>query len=394
MRGHLVKRSEDSWTVVVDVGRDPVTKKRNQKWLTVRGTKREAEAKLTELLHSLETGSYIRPEKMTVGEYLTRWLKAYVSTNTAPSTALSYRMICRCHLIPQLGKILLTELKGEHIQGYYAHLLTEGRSSGKGGLNPKTVIRHHRVLSEALKHAVKWGLVVRNVALSATPPRPNRFNIRVMAPDDVQKFLEAAKDSPYYSLFYLALFTGLRRGELLGLRWRDVDLVMANISVCQTLQRIPHEGFIIREPKTAKSRRQVALPPRAALLLRDLRTAYEATQTQLGKAVNDDTLVFSHPDGAPWDLDSVTHAFTRITERIGLAGLRFHDLRHTHASLMLKQGIHPKIVQERLGHATIHITLDTYSHVLPGLQEAAALRFEEGLFNSSLEREKVKVRNS
>ena len=151
---------------------------------------------------------------------------------------------------------------------------------------------------------------------------------------------------------------------------------------------------MFREPNTAKGRSQVALPPRAALLLRDLRIAFETTQGQLGITVNDDTLVFSHPDGAPWDLDSVTHAFSRIAERIRLTGLRFHDIRHTHASLMLKQGVHPKIVSERLGHASILITLDTYSHVLPGLQEAAALRFEEGLFSPSPEKPSVKVRVS
>lgn len=379
MRGHIVKRSEGSWSIKLSLGLDPGTGKYRQQWVTVQGTKKDAEKRLTELLNAVDTGGYIKPQHLTVGAFLERWLQDYAATNTASSTALSYRMICRCHIIPELGATLLTELRPEHIQRYYARLLTEGRSASNGGLSARTVLRHHRILSEALKHAVKWGLVARNVAMAVDPPRPAHFEVGVMTQEDVPAFLEAAKDSPFYSLFFLALYTGLRRGEAMGLRWKDVDLDMANISVCQILQRLPHQGFSFREPKTARSRRQVALPPSAALMLREVRNQAEATQRLLGHVLDDNQLVFSHPDGTPWDMDAATHAFARLAGKVGRPGLRFHDLRHTHASVLLKQGIHPKIVQERLGHATIAMTLDTYSHVLPGLQEAAALRFEEGL---------------
>jgi len=166
---------------------------------------------------------------------------------------------------------------------------------------------------------------------------------------------------------------------MLGLRWRDVDLDKAKVSIVQNLQRLPGWGFIIQETKSSKGRRQVTTSPSATLMLREHRMQAEAACVLLGRTLREDQLVFSHPDGSPVDPDSVSHAFIRIARKAGLPATRLHDLRHTHASLMLKAGVHPKVVSERLGHATISITLDTYSHVLPGIQEAAALRFEEGL---------------
>jgi integrase len=200
-----------------------------------------------------------------------------------------------------------------------------------------------------------------------------------MNPEEVKRFLKVATGSIFHHVFYLALFTGMRRGEILGLRWRDVDLDKAKVSIVQNLQRLPGRGFIIQEPKSSKGRRQVTLSPSATLMLREHRMQAQAARVLLGRTLREDDLVFSHPDGSPVDPDSVSHAFIRIAHKAGLPGTRLHDLRHTHASLMLKAGVHPKVVSERLGHATISITLDTYSHVLPGIQEAAALLFEEGL---------------
>ncbi len=379
MKGCIVQRSKGSWRLLFDAGRDPQTGKRCQKSVTVRGTKKDAERKLREMLHSLEMGGYVNPTTLTVGEYLEKWLRDYVATNTAPATGASYTMISRRHLIPALGSLPLVQLRPHHLQGYYARKLSDGRAHGKGGLSPRTVLHHHRVLSEALQHAVKWGLVARNVATAVDPPRPRTPQMVVMKPEEVKAFLESVRGSTHYPIFYLALATGMRRGEILGLRWRDVDLDMATLSVSRSLQRLPGQGFIYREPKSARGRRQVALPPSAALMLREHRKQAESTGLLLGRPISDDDLVFGHPDGSPWDPASVTHAFVRIARRTGLRGIRLHDLRHTHASLMLKQGVHPKVVSERLGHATISITLDTYSHVLPGLQEAAALRFDEVL---------------
>ena len=247
------------------------------------------------------------------------------------------------------------------------------------GLSPRTVLHSHRVLREALAHAVSWGLLGRNVCEAVDPPRPQRKAMEAIDSADVQKFLDVAAESPYGPIFFLALYTGMRRSELLGLRWSAVDLEGKTVSVTETLQRITGKGLLVLQPKTSRSRRLMSLPPSAVALLRGLRVKQIDERASLGVEWHQSDYVFSHFDGSPVDPDAVTHAFARVIKKAGLPHLRFHDLRHTHASLMLKQGVHPKIVSERLGHASITITLDTYSHVLPGLQEAAALKFEEGL---------------
>lgn len=201
----------------------------------------------------------------------------------------------------------------------------------------------------------------------------------------MNSLLNAARGVPYYSLFYTAVYTGLRRSELLALRWCHVDLDLATLSVVKTLHQLHNQEFIFRQPKSKRGRRQIALSPSLALLLRQHKAEQEATRKLLGLGLSASDLIFSQADGSPLQPDSITQAFTRLARSIGLHGVRFHDLRHTHATLMLRQGVHPKIVSERLGYSTVAITLDTYSHVLPGLQEAVAQRFEEGLQISPVE---------
>jgi len=384
MRGHIRQRSKGSWSVVIDVGRDPRTGKRRQQWYTVKGTKKDAERELREKLRSLETGAYVKPEKTSVGEYLRHWVDGYAMMHTSPRTAEGYQAIVNRYLIPALGGISLCELQPRHLEKYYADALSHGRLDGKGGLSARTVLHQHRVLSQALKHAVKQGVLVRNVAEVVVAPRPGRNQMATLPAADVPSFLDAARKTPYYVLFYTALYTGMRRGELLGLRWCDIDLGKATISVVQTLCRLSGGRFVIKEPKSPHSRRSVALSPSVAELLRRHHTEQEAQKILLGKALAGDDLVFTYPDGSPLDPSTLTHAFGKLIKKAGLPHIRFHDLRHTHATLMLKGGVHPKIVSERLGHASIGITLDTYSHVVPGLQEAAALRFD-ALIRSEVE---------
>lgn len=234
-------------------------------------------------------------------------------------------------------------------------------------------------LHNALKCAVKWGLLVRNPADSIDAPRTTHTEMKVMGEEDLNRFLEVAKPTPNYALFYLALFTGMRRSELLGLRWSDVDLLLYQLSVARTMHRLKNGEIVFTPPKTAKGRRIVSLSPSTSLILQEHGEAQEAIRILQGLHLEENDLVFSKEDGSPLMPNAVTSAWLRLAKRAGLEGIRLHDARHTHASIMLKQGIHPKIVQERLGHSTIAITLDTYSHVTPGLQEAAAKRFDEVL---------------
>jgi len=376
MRGHIRQRSKGAWSIVIDVGREPGTGKRRQQWYTVRGTKKDAERELREKLRSLERGAYVKPQRISLGEYLKHWVESYAVMHTSPRTAEGYQAIVNRYLVPALGGIPLCELQPQHLEKYYGDALAHGRLDGKGGLSTRTVLHQHRVLSQALSHAVKQGVLARNVAQAVVAPRPGRSQMGTLSSGDVPRFLDAARRTPYYILFYTALYTGMRRGELLGLRWCDIDLGKASISVVQTLYRLSGGKFVIKEPKSPHSRRMVALSPSVAELLRRHYTEQETQRILLGKTLGRDDLVFAHPDGSPLDPSTVTHAFGDLIKRTGLPHVRFHDLRHTHATLMLKGGVHPKIVSERLGHANIGITLDTYSHVVPGLQEAAALRFD------------------
>lgn len=384
MRGHITKRGTNSWSIVVYTGRDPQTGKKQYRWHSVKGTKRKAEKELAALINRLETGNYIKPTKITVGQFLEQWLNNYASVNTAPRTFERYAEIVRTHLIPNLGPITLTHLRPEHLQAYYAKELTSGRLNGKGGLSAQTVKHHHRVLSEALNHAVKWGLVTRNVAHAVDAPRPDKKEAATIDPEQVYRLLEEVRkfqngsSIPYYTLFYAALHTGMRRGELLGLRWSDTDLDSMTISVNRSLQVLKDGTNIIREPKTAKARRLISMTPSLALQLRDHKQSQSALRLLNNKPVQQDDLIFSDLEGRPINPNTVTPAFNKIAKRARLT-LRLHDLRHTHATMMLKAGVHPKIVSERLGHATVAFTLDTYSHVVPGLQEAAAKAFDEAL---------------
>ena len=376
MRGSIRQRGKGSWEICVDVGRDPSTGKRVRQFETVRGPKRDAERRLRELLVSVEQGSYIKPARVALGEWLENWLQSYVATNCAPTTAESYGFIVYRYLIPGLGTIPLSQLQPAHIQRFYGEALSQGGVGGRG-LSARTVLYCHRVLFEALRYGVKQGMVSRNVAEAADPPQPKHTQQATLAADDIAPFFEAAKRTPWHVPFYTKLYTGLRRSELLGLRWCDVDLDLAVCSVVQTLHRLAGGKYIMKPPKSAKSRRLVDLPPTLALLLREYKAEQQALRILLGKPLADSDLVFAHPDGTPLDPDTITHAFGKLIRRAGLPHMRLHDLRHTHATLMLKAGVHPKIVQERLGHANIGITLDLYSHVVPELQEAAAERFDK-----------------
>jgi len=201
-----------------------------------------------------------------------------------------------------------------------------------------------------------------------------------MTENDLSRFLYSAKQGNHYALFYTYLFTGMRRSELLAVRWRDVDLFGMQISVSRTMQYLNRvkDHITFKEPKSKKSRRLISLSPSTALVLEEHRKAQEQMRESLQlPPISDNDLVFSHWDGKPLLPDSITHAWVKLVRKCGLKGIRLHDARHTHATIMLKQGVHPKVVQERLGHANISTTLDTYSHVSPGLQEAAARGFDD-----------------
>jgi integrase len=353
MRGHITKRGKGSYTIVIDLGRDPKTGKRQQHWESIKGNKKDAEKRLSELLSQIDNGIFIQPKKTTIEDYLKIWLNDYVKSNLSPKGYERYESIVRVHITPNLGKILLTELKPEHVQKYYTDKLNSG-------LSPRTVRYHHVVLHKALKTAVKWELIIRNVTDAVDPPRPRKTEMTTWDEIEVSKFLEAAKKTEYYPLFHTAIFTGMRRSELLALRWRDVDLTNSQISISRSLHQLKDGTFIFTQPKTVRSQRTIAISPSSISVLKELHEKQKLERLLQEIPLNDDDLVFSHFDGKPLRPNTVSRAWTIIASRAELKVIRFHDARHTHASLMLKQGVHPKIVQERLGHSSIAVTLDTY----------------------------------
>jgi len=381
MRGHITKRSKDSYSIVLELDKDPVTGKRKQQWITVIGTKKNAEKKLSELLSQIDTGSFIKPSKTTLADYLDRWLTDYVYPNLAPRTAEGYACIVRQHLIPKLGNKSLTQLRPEHLQKYYAEMLESGRHDKTGGLTAQTVRHHHTALHKALQTAVEWGLLNRNVADAVKPPKAQKQEMQIWNEGEITTFLETAKTTQYYALFYFALFTGMRRSEILALRWKDVDLSLGQVNVSRSLHQLRDLSYVYQAPKTAKGSRTVALTPSTIKVLKEHREKQWLDYAMMGRQTSDEDIVFANLDGKPLRPNTITHAWTNTANRANVKPIRFHDARHTHASLMLKQGIHPKIVQERLGHASISVTLDTYSHVAPGMQQAAAASFDSAFSN-------------
>lgn len=374
MKGHVRKRPSGSWAYVLELGRDG-NGKRRQQWKSGFRTKREAQQELTAALHALKTGTYVEAHQITVSQFLDRWLE-HAAHQVSTKSLESYESIVRLHLRPRLGHLKLDQLRPLHIEAYQNASL-----SGVGGLvrplAAKTVQMHHRVLSLALKQAVRWQLLPRNPAEAVEAPRPERRPMQALPAAELGRIIQEARSTRFYMGILLAISTGLRRGEVLGLRWSDVDLERRRISVSQAVQRQGAENAFV-QPKSERSRRTVELPP---FLVEELRR-HKADQAQrrllLGPDWKDHGLVVDSGDGAPFHPVSLTNAFARIVRRLGIRA-RLHDCRHSFATLLLLNGVHPKIVSEILGHSSTAVTMDVYSHVLPGMQEPAVRVTEEAL---------------
>jgi integrase len=361
-RGTVIKRGS-TYSVVLDLGKGP-DGKRIRKWHSGYRTKKDAEQAQGELLAALGRGAYVEPSKRTMGPFLREdWLPG-LRSQVRPSTWAEHRSKVEVHLAPAIGHLPLQRLAPGHLNTLYADLLERG-------LSARTVLHVHATIRRALADATRWGLVPRNVALLASPPRPARTELQVWTAADLRAFLAFVEDDRLYGLWLLAASTGMRRGEVLGLQWPDVDFGRARVAVRRSLVTVGHQ-VVVSEPKTAKGRRSVALDPATVAGLKAWRKHQTAERLAWGPAWTDSGLVFTREDGRPLHPREVTRAFTRHVLAAGLPIIRLHDLRHTHATLALAAGIHPKIVQERLGHANIAITLDTYSHAVPALEEQAA----------------------
>jgi integrase len=359
--GTIFKRKDGRWCARYTVSTVEGLKRRD-----VYGeTRREVAKKLGEALDEDHRGSI--HSSVSLGDFLKGWLADSVHGSVGPRTFERYEQVVRLHIEPALGRTKLVDLSPLQVQRLY-------RAKLEGGLSPRSVQYVHVTLHKALQQAVSWGYVNRNVTALVKAPRSKKDEVNPLSLEQIQKLLSSLGTDQDRALFTLAVTTGLRRGEMLALRWEDVDLeaqvLRVKRSLSETNEGTSERGLVFTVPKTTKGKRSIALTPHAVSLLDKYR------QGSIGVKPAD--LVFPNPEGEPMRPRSLTQHFKRVSERCSLpATLRLHDLRHTAATLLLSKGIHPKIVQEILGHSTISITLDTYSHVLPNMQEGAMRAMQE-----------------
>lgn len=350
--------------------------RRQYKYATIHGSAQDADRALAKLVHEVNEGTFFEPSTTPLAEYLDEWLDQTGDRLAAKSRERT-RAIIDVHLKPALGHYPLAKLKPLHIQSYYTQALRAGRG-GKKPLSPATVLKFHHVLHRALRQAVRWQLLVRNPAEAVEPPKAVRTEMRALDPAQAATLLAAAEGDRLYVPIMVTLASGLRRGELLGLRWADTDLEAGTIMVRQSAEETA-SGIGFKSPKTPRSLRMLPIGDSVVAALKRHRAQQDALRLAAGPDYDDHDLVFALPDGVPWSPAAFSLAFMRLVRKTDLPRVRFHDLRHTHATLLLLEGIHPKVVSERLGHASIGITMDLYSHVLPGMQEEAAQKFDTAL---------------
>jgi integrase len=359
--GSIYKRNDGRW-----VGQYLVHTSEGPKYRYLYGkTRREVDSKLTRAKADRDGGLIFDSGKLTLAEYMDRWLRDSARNRLRPKTYKDYEGLTRVHIVPALGRIKLKNLTSLQVQQFYATKL-------ESGLSKRTVEYIHTVLHSALKQAVRWEIVPRNVTDSVDPPRPEKEERPTFDLKQARLFLEAARGDRFEALYVLVIQTGMRRGELLGLRWDDMDLEKGLLHVRQALAP---DGKSFSFPKTAKGRRRLRLTPEAVEALKRHRTAQNEERSRQGTSWRDHGLVFPSQVGTPMNPDNlVRRSYKPLLERAGLPQMPFHCLRHTFATLMMPNG-HPKVVQEMLGHSRISTTLDIYSHLSQDMQEEAVGRF-------------------
>lgn len=368
-RGQIVARGENRFLVRVFAGLDPSTGKRTYRSQVVHGTQVEAEKALTALQYQVDNGQLpVEAARMTVAAYLDHWLDTAARPKLSPSTLRKYRQMVRDYVVPIVGSRELVRLTPLDVQHVYGRLL--GR-----GLSARTVRYCHAVLSSALKQAVRWQMIQSNPASSAELPKQRQREMLALTAEEARRFLRVSQGNRYHAFFAVLLLTGVRASEARALTWADVDLTESLLYVRRSVHDTK-DGPRFAEPKTRRSRRSIAMPDDLVAILAE----HRARRCPHGAAASD--LVFATSNGNPVSHSNLYNRhFTPLAQAAGLPeGFRMHDLRHTHASLLLRAGIHAKVVSERLGHASITLTLDTYSHVLPGMQAESAERLSELLF--------------
>jgi integrase len=369
--GSIYKAKDGRWVAAITL--------ENRKRKVFYGkTRKEVQEKLKQALHEQQQGTLVTASQQTLEKYLLQWLEDR-RVSVRARTYERYEEYVRLHIVPVIGRVQLQKLTAQNVQALYTKKLKEG-------LSPTTVNTLHAMLHKALSDAVRLGLIARNVCDMVTAPRRAYHEITPLTIEQAQQLLAMVKGHKLEALFVLALTTGMRRGEVLALKWQDINFVQGTLQVRRMLSRVPTklaketgQHYIEAEPKTERSRRSIVLAPLALEALREHRKRQFLAMAEAGAEWQDNDLVFCTSLGTPLNPNHVLEKFKALLQQAGLPDMRFHDLRHSAATILLDTGVHPKVVQEMLGHNQISMTMDIYSHVLPTMQQDAAKKLNDVL---------------
>jgi integrase len=370
--GQIIARGDRRWLIRVYLGRDRETSKRRYHNRTIHGPMREAQAYLTRRFRERDLGRDLEGAKITLNEYLDRWLETAVKPRVREKTCQDYEGMLRRYVRPSLGERLLTALRPLDLQTTYQQMMERGLSS-------RTVRYAHAVLRSAMRQAVNWRLLLESPVDGLKLPQQPRHEMRALTVEQVRMFLKVALATPHGPTLAVAVATGMRPSEYLGLKWHDIDWARQTVSVVRSLRRL-NGRWCFADTKRSRSRRPIKLQSWITDILHDLYMGRTTTTTSNDPFPEGIDLVFKTVSGHPMNADCLAKHFRSILEAAGLPRIRLYDLRHTAATLALAAGVSPKVISEQLGHASTAFTLDTYAHVLPHMQDEAAAKIEAMLF--------------
>ncbi len=379
MRSFLKKRGKKWYIVINEKNANGTWKKRYIS--TGTEDKKVAERKMVEYEHQINVGSYVTPDKMNLKDLLELWMKEYVEVNCEKTTWAGYETVLRNHMIPFLGHIPIQKLTAMDIQRYYNHLLKEGRFDGKGGLSPNTVRKHHANLHHVLDYALKMGLLSQNVTKRVTPPKIKKFKAGCYTESQVKKLFDTAKGFRIEVAIHLAASLGLRRSEICGLRWKDIDFKKGTITVAQVNVQFNGKINFIKDPKSEAGFRKQTASLSLLALLKQVRIKQKEDKLRLGQYYVESDRVLRNEDGSIIKPARLSHIFESFISKNKLPKIRLHDLRHTYATILLKHGVAYKAVQERMGHSDIGILFNTYGHVIDEMELQGAKEIDAAFYN-------------
>ncbi|SHF75840.1 Site-specific recombinase XerD [Desulfofundulus australicus DSM 11792] len=380
MAGWVEKRGENKWRLNVPGGTGPDGKRKVFRKNVEAQSKREAEKLLDLFAAEVLRGQYVEPSKLTFGQFVERWLRDYAEPNLAPKTVHRYRQMLETRILPAMGHLKIEQIKPLHLMEFYKNLQEDGiREDGKpGGLSERTILHHHRLISAILQDAVEWQVIPSNPASRVKPPRVKKQQAASYDETQFAALMEALEQEPlkYRVMVVLAVASGLRRGELMALEWKDIDFQKGTLEVRRAAQYLPGRGQFTKEPKTEESRRVVTLPPSVMSLLKEYKRHQAQERLKVGDLWQGSDRLFTTWDGRPMHIDTISKWFPAFLKRHNLPPLPFHGLRHTHASLLIGQGVHAKTISARLGHSNISTTMDIYGHALKSADREAAEKLD------------------